>query len=184
MGKRFDHITEEQAGWIRQQPMFFVATAGKTGTINLSPKGMDSFRILGPRQICWLNLTGSGNETATHLEETPRMTIMFNAFDGKPKILRLYGSAACLHHGDPGFRQLIKQFPDLPGKRQVINMQVDLVQTSCGFGGPLMEFKAQRTVLPDWANQKGEEGIRAYWEEKNSVSLDGHQTHITKKQKV
>ena len=145
---------------------------------------MDTCRVLGPNRICWLNLTGSGNETATHLGESPRMTIMFNAFEGKPKILRLYGAAKCLHHGHEAFETLLKEFPDLPGTRQIIDMHVDMVQTSCGFGVPLMEYQAQRTILEEWAANKGKEGLRDYWKEKNAVSLDGHNTHIMEKQKL
>ncbi len=178
MGKRSEFISEEHIEWIQEQPMFFVATAMSEGRINVSPKGMDTLRIVSPDRVCWLNLTGSGNETATHLLESPRMTLLFNAFTGKPKILRLYGQARCLHPRDEEYNKLIHLFPDLPGKRQVIDMKVDLVQVSCGFGVPLMDYQGQRTVLTDWAEKEGEEGIRKYWDAKNRISLDGHDTRI------
>ncbi|MCA6074982.1 pyridoxamine 5'-phosphate oxidase family protein [Fulvivirga sedimenti] len=180
MGKRSESITPELQDFIEKQHIFFVGTAMTEGRVNISPKGMDSLRVLGPNKVIWLNLTGSGNETATHLQESSRMTLMFCAFEGKPQILRLYGNAITLHSGDSRFQKLMKHFPDIPGKRQVFEMEVDLVQSSCGFAVPLMDFQADRTILRDWAEQKGEEGIRDYWQEKNTVSLDGHQTGIPK----
>lgn len=178
MGKQTDHISKEHREWIVQQPLFFVATAMQEGHINLSPKGMDTFRILDENRICWLNLTGSGNETATHLLHSDRMTIMFNAFEGNPKILRLYGTAKCYHTKDKEYHQYISLFPDMPGTRQVVEMTVSLVQSSCGFGVPLMDYKGDRSMLTEWAEKKGSDGIKDYWAEKNTTSLDGHSTHI------
>lgn len=178
MGKRLEAITPDLQEFIEQQKIFFVGTAMKEGRVNISPKGMDTFRVLGANEILWLNLTGSGNETATHLLESNRMTIMFCAFEGKPLILRLYGTAKIYHERDEEFSVYIKHFPEIAGSRQVILMDVDLVQTSCGFAVPFMDFKEERTVLKTWAEKQGIEGIKKYHKEKNSISLDGHQTGI------
>lgn len=160
--------------FICQQKVFFVGTARSEGTINISPKGMDSFRIINANQIVWMNLTGSGNETAAHLLGNPRMTIMFCAFEGNPLILRLYGTAQIHHVQDQGFQQYSELFPPMLGARQIIDMKVELVQTSCGFGVPLMDYKEERKLLNSWAEKKPD--IEAYWQEKNTVSLDGFET--------
>lgn len=148
------------------------------GRINLSPKGMDAFRVIDAGKVAWLNLTGSGNETATHLLHSPRMTVMFCAFEGKPLILRLYGKARAFHPRDREYREYVSLFPDLPGTRQIIEMDIDLVQSSCGMGVPLMQYTEDRTQLLDWASNKGPEGLREYLEQKNRISLDGHDTRI------
>ncbi len=178
MAKLLDQISPELTEFIDRQKVFFVATAMREGRINLSPKGMDSFRVLGPNRIIWLNVTGSGNETATHLLESDRMTIMFCAFEGQPLTLRLYGKAKPYHERDAEFQEHIKAFPNLAGARQIIDMEVDLVQTSCGYAVPFMDYKEERTQLNSWATKQGEERIRNYWKEKNSVSIDGHETGI------
>ncbi|MBA1443760.1 MAG: pyridoxamine 5'-phosphate oxidase family protein [Chromatiales bacterium] len=176
MGKQYDSINDKLVDFIIRQQIFFVATATVDGRINLSPKGMDSLRVVSPNQVVWLNLTGSGNETAAHLLESDRMTLMFCAFDADPKILRLYGHAAVHHEGSAAWDAHIGRFPSLPGARQIAVMEVDLVQTSCGFGVPLFEYQGDRDTLKEWANKKGEEGIREYWQKRNSVSLDGKPT--------
>lgn len=178
MGKKIDSLTPELTEFIKEQKIFFVGTAMKEGRVNISPKGMDSFRVLGPNKIVWLNLTGSGNETATHLLESNRMTIMFCAFEGKPLILRLYGNAKVYHDRDKEFHQYIGLFPKIAGARQIIEMDFDLVQTSCGFAVPFMDFKEERTLLQTWAEKQGEEKIKEYWKEKNTVSIDGYETKI------
>lgn len=178
MAKQYYQITVELARFIERQKMFFVATAAADGWINLSPKGMDSFRIVDTNSVIWLNLTGSGNETAAHLLSDPRMTIMFCAFEGDPLILRLYGNAQVIHPRDMGWRRHIELFGDQPGARQIIVMQIVLVQTSCGFAVPLYEYQGDRTLLADWANKKGREGIEKYWFDKNQLSLDGKPTGI------
>jgi hypothetical protein len=179
MGKQYLSITEKLTEFIIRQQIFFVATAAVDGRINLSPKGMDSLRIVSPNQVVWLNLTGSGNETAAHLLENDRMTLMFCAFEGDPKILRLYGHARCHYPDSPEWDAHIGRFPSLPGARQIIVMDVDLVATSCGFGVPLFDFRGERDELRDWAKKKGEEGIKAYWQERNRISLDGKPTGIS-----
>ncbi len=154
----------------------------KDGCINLSPKGLDSFKIMNENRVLWLNLTGSGNETGTHLANDGRMTIMFCAFEGPPMILRLYGTAEVYHDYDVFWEEHISLFPEIAGSRQLIDMKVELVQTSCGMGVPLMVYKEQRTSLVQWAEDKGPDGLREYWEEKNTLSLDGKETGILKKQ--
>ena len=178
MGKKLEKLNPELTNFIKKQHVFFVGTAAAEGRVNVSPKGMDSFRVLDDNKIVWLNLTGSGNETAAHLLQNDRMTIMFCAFEGKPLILRLYGHAKIYHPRDAGFEQYINLFSPGPGARQIIEMDIGLVQTSCGFAVPLLDFKEERTILKVWAEKKGDEGIRDYWEEKNTQSIDGFETNI------
>ncbi len=178
MAKQFESLRPKLEDFIKNQKIFFVATAMKEGRINLSPKGMDSLRVLDPNKVVWLNLTGSGNETAAHLLESSRMTIMFCAFEGKPLILRLYGRATAFHERDEAFKKYQPLFPEKLGTRQIIEMNIDLVQTSCGYGVPFMEYQEERTLLDAWSAKKGREGIRDYWQDKNTVSLDGHPTGI------
>ncbi len=178
MGKRQKQLSPKLTDFISQQKIFFVATAMAEGRINLSPKGMDAFRVIDEGKVVWLNLTGSGNETAAHLQHTPRMTIMFCAFEGKPLILRLYGSARVYHPRDPEYEQYLNLFPLIPGSRQIIEMEIELVQSSCGTGVPLMKYQEDRTLLRDWAQNKGEEGLQEYMSQKNQISLDGHKTGI------
>lgn len=178
MGKKLDHIPLRLQDFIVAQKIFFVGTAAAEGQVNISPKGTDSFRIIDQNKIVWLNLTGSGNETAAHVQLHDRMTILFCSFEKNPMILRLYGSAKLYHPRDTQFQEYITLFPPNSGARQIIEMEVDLVQTSCGFAVPLMDFRAERTTLNDWAKKKGETGIREYWKEKNQISLDGFPTQI------
>ncbi len=169
-------ITPELAEWIHRQPLFFNATSPLSGQghVNLSPRGLDSLRIIDPNQVAILDLTGSGNETAAHLLENGRITIMFCAFEGDPLILRLYGEGEVILPGDEEWDDLRSLFPaGLPGVRQIFRVLVTRVQTSCGYGVPLMDFVAQRDRLLDWATDKGEEGIHHYQKEKNSQSIDG-----------
>jgi hypothetical protein len=178
MGKRSHQITGELKSFIERQHIFFVATAAPTGFVNLSPKGLDSLKVIDEKTIVWRNLTGSGNETAAHLLLSNRMTIMFCDFVDKPKILRLYGQAEIFHPHDEAYHKYIDLFTKSPGSRQIIKMDVNLVQESCGFAVPIMEYKHDRSILVDWAENKGEEGIRNYWQEKNTKSLDEFPTGI------
>lgn len=178
MGKKLEGLTPPLIEFINSQHLFFVGTAAPTGQVNISPKGMDTLRVLDSKEVIWLNLTGSGNETAAHLLQSDRMTIMFCAFEGKPLILRLYGTAKIYHPRDEEFENLISSFPKMDGSRQVIKLNIDLVQTSCGFGVPYLNFVDDRTILKDWAEKKGQEGIEEYWEEKNQKSIDGFDTEI------
>ncbi|MEQ6118652.1 pyridoxamine 5'-phosphate oxidase family protein [Reichenbachiella sp. MALMAid0571] len=178
MGKRLDKISEELKEFITNQKIFFVGTAAAEGRVNVSPKGIDTFRVLGENKIVWLNLTGSGNETAAHLLRNNRMTIMFCSFEEKPIILRLYGTAKIFHARDTEFDEYLKLFPKVTGSRQIIEMNVDLVQTSCGFAVPFMDFKAERTTLNSWSEKQDEDRLTDYRKEKNSQSIDGFETGI------
>jgi hypothetical protein len=179
MAKHHDGISDDLATFIAAQPMFFVATAPDQGRINLSPKGLEgTFAVLGARRVAFLNLTGSGNETAAHLRENDRITLMFCSFGPKPMILRLYGTGQVIHPRDEGWADLNPRFAPLPGQRQIILVDVTSVITSCGFAVPRMELTEQRNILVDWAAKKGEDGIRAYWQEKNVTSFDGLPTGI------
>ncbi len=178
MGKKFTEISNDLANFISKQHLFFVGTAAQEGRVNISPKGMDSFRVINANKIVWLNLTGSGNETAAHLLKEDRMTIMFCSFEDKPIILRLYGKAKVYHERDTKFPLLISLFPKIAGSRQCIEMEVDLVQSSCGYAVPFMDFKEDRTVLKSWAEKQGDIGIKDYWKNKNTQSIDGFETLI------
>jgi len=178
MGQQFPSLSEKHVEFIAGQKLFFVATATENSRVNLSPKGGDSFRVLDANRVAWLNYTGSGNETAAHLRIHPRMTVMFCSFEGAPLILRLYGIARAIHHNDPDWSEFAAHFPANPGARQVIEMRVELVQTSCGFSVPLFEYKGDRPLLDEWAANKGTEGLREYWAKKNVLSLDGLETGI------
>jgi hypothetical protein len=179
MAKHHECISDDLAAFITRQPMFFVATAPDQGRVNLSPKGIDqTFKILGPKAVAFLNLTGSGNETAAHLLVNDRITLMFCSFGPKPMILRLYGTGRAIHPYDAAWAELDPLFPPLAGKRQIVLVDVTSVITSCGFAVPRIETLTQRTTLVDWAEKKGEDGIRDYWREKNVSSFDGLPTGI------
>lgn len=178
MAKQFDAIADAHQAFIEDQHIFFVGTAAETGRVNVSPKGMDSLRVLGPNRIIWRNLTGSGNETAGHLARVNRMTLMWCSFEKRPQIMRCYGTARTLQEGDADFAALDALFPNDPGARQVFDMQVEMLQTSCGYAVPFMEFQSDREVLAHWSADKGPDGIRQYWHEKNRTTIDGFETGI------
>ena len=134
--------------------------------------------MLGSRRVAWLNLTGSGNETSAHVQQSPRMTLMFCAFEGAPLILRLYGTAKVIHRYDPEWNDLFALFKPLPGARQIFDISLELVQTSCGMAVPTYDYAGDRELLSEWAVRKGDDGIKRYWEEKNQTSIDGIPTHI------
>lgn len=176
MAKLHPRIDAEMAAWIAAQPLFFVASAplAADGHVNCSPRGLDTFRVLGPHDVAWLDLTGSGNETAAHLAENGRLTLMFCAFTGRPRILRLYGRGEVVLPGSAEFTRLRTHFPaGLPGVRQIIRVAVKRIQTSCGFGVPLMTLDIQRDDLPAWAERKSEDGLVNYRRERNALSIDG-----------
>ncbi|MFK7737836.1 MAG: pyridoxamine 5'-phosphate oxidase family protein [Pirellulaceae bacterium] len=178
MAKFFEAITDKLGEFIAAQHVFFVATAAEDGRINLSPKGYDALRVLGPKRLIWLNLSGSGNETAAHVRAVNRMTLMFCAFEGAPLILRIYGSAKTIHPRDEEWSQLYKHFDDYSGARQIFDLQVESLQTSCGFGVPLYEFAGERSKLIEHSDAKGREIIEKGWAEKNATSIDGLETGI------
>lgn len=178
MGQQYESINERWRDFITAQKIFFVATAASEGRVNLSPKGMDTLRVLDENRVAWLNLTGSGNETAAHLRENDRMTLMFCAFEGNPVILRLYGHATAVHPRETEWRDLVSLFPAIAGARQIIDLRVDLVLTSCGMAVPFFKYEGERDELNRWAEQKGDAGIRQYWADHNQSSLDGKPTDI------
>lgn len=175
MAKVHDSITPALQRFIAAQQIFFVATAplAAHGHVNLSPKGLQSFRLLSPHQVAYLDVTGSGNETSAHLVENQRITLMFCAFEDPPCILRLYGRGRVILPASSDWQMLISQFEELPGARQIILVDVGRVQTSCGMGVPLYAYQGQRQSLVQWAAQKGEAGLQAYRQQKNQLSIDG-----------
>lgn len=178
MAERFDKLDDKLKAFIRRQHLYFVGTAGAEGFVNVSPKGMDSFRILDDTTVAWLNLTGSGNETAAHVLENGRMTVMFCSFDKQPLIMRLYGQATVVHPRDERWAELLALFPEYLGARQIFTVDLELVQTSCGYAVPYYELQGERPTLNKWARNHGEAGIRDYWAQKNTKSLDDKDTGI------
>jgi hypothetical protein len=175
MAAVLDEISTELAQWISRQPMFFVATAptGSDGHVNVSPKGLAGLVVLGPQRVAYLDLTGSGVETIAHLRENGRITIMFCAFSGPPRICRLHGRGRVHTVGSEGFDALAGEFPAVPGARAIIDVDVSRVSTSCGFGVPLMEVVGSRDNLIDWAERKGDDALAEYRATRNATSIDG-----------
>jgi hypothetical protein len=175
MADRFSSLRPDLAQWWQEQPLFFVATApsGPDGHVNLSPKGYDTLRVLGPQRVAYLDLTGSGVETIAHLRENGRVTLMACAFSGNPRISRIYGRGTVHLLGTPEFDALAPEFPDLPGRRSIVDIAVESATTSCGFAVPLMDLVDDRERLLDWARAKGDDGLVEYWHQKNVVSIDG-----------
>jgi hypothetical protein len=175
MGKVFEEIGEDLAAFIQAQRMFFVGTAplAADGLINLSPKGLDTFRILDPHRVAYLDLTGSGIETVAHLKENGRIVFMFCAYDGRPRILRLHGSGEVYEPGDEGFDHLRSQFPEIPGARAIICASITRIADSCGWGVPLYEFRGDRDQLVRFAEQLGPEKLQATQQAGNVASIDG-----------
>lgn len=175
MGRTYDEIDDALAAWIAEQPVFFVATApsGDGGHVNVSPKGYDSFRRLGPRRVAYLDLTGSGAETIAHLRQNGRITFMFCSFGAKPNILRLYGRGHPVFPGDRDFAQLVAHFDPVPGIRAVITADLERMATSCGYGVPLMSLEGERPTMAEWGARKGPDGIVAYQAKQNRSSIDG-----------
>jgi hypothetical protein len=175
MAKVFDEIDDRMREWLAGQRMFFVATAplAGDGLVNLSPKGLESFAVLGPRRIAYLDLTGSGVETIAHLRENGRIVVMFCAFEGPPRIVRCYGRGTVTELGTPGFDALAAKFPNHAGARAVIQIDLTRIADSCGYAVPLYRFEGDRTQLDEWTARKGPEGVSAYRAENNATSLDG-----------
>jgi hypothetical protein len=176
--KLFDQLETEHRTFIERQHIFFVATAASEGRVNVAPKGMDTLRIIDRDRIIWLDLTGAENETAAHLLEVPRMTLMWCSFDRNPLVLRAYGDAVAVRPRDTAWRELISLFPSLSGTRQLVDLHVNMVLMSCGFGVPLFEFLGQRDTLTRWAETKGEDGVGTFWKERNQWSLDHKPTGL------
>jgi Pyridoxamine 5'-phosphate oxidase len=178
MAKFFQELTSATKAFIEEQKMFFTATAPDEGRINLSPKGMDSFRILDDNTVAYLDLTGSGNETSAHIQENGRMTIMFCGFTEAPLILRLYGKGEVVKNNSEKWLEMSHLFPHYDGARQIILLHIESLQTSCGFGVPIYEHIGDKPTskrLKNWESQLPKE---EYWKEKNQKSIDGLPTHI------
>lgn len=175
MGRSFDSITEQMAAFVERQHLFFVATApsGDDGHVNLSPKGLDSFRVLGPGRVAYLDLTGSGAETIAHVRQNGRITFMFCAFEGKPDIVRFYGTGQVHRATDPLFAELRALFGPHEAVRSVITADIHRTSNSCGFAVPLMDYVEDRQTLPKFFENKDEADVEAYWAEKNLTSIDG-----------
>ena len=175
MGKVFDEIGEPLAAWLRAQRLFFVATAPLAGSghVNCSPKGQDSFVVLGAREVAYLDFVGSGIETAAHLRENGLITLMFCAFEGPPRIVRLYGRGELLEPGSAEFAALRGRFPAAPGTRALVRVALNRIADSCGYAVPLYRYEGERSQLQVWAERKGPEGLRSYQKEHNLESIDG-----------
>ncbi|AIU67076.1 pyridoxamine 5'-phosphate oxidase family protein [Vibrio coralliilyticus] len=178
MGKQFSELSDKHISFIEQQKLYFVGTAADRGSVNLSPKGGDSLRVISPNQIAWLNLTGSGNESAAHVLNNPRMTLMFCAFEGAPLILRAYGQASVLHNKDAEWKKYVSLFPESVAARQIFILDINMVQSSCGMSVPYFTYEGDREDLAKWSEKQGTEGIEKYWLKKNQKSIDGFESEI------
>ncbi len=182
MADRFESLNQKHINFIQQQHLYFVATAAETGRVNLSPKGTESLRVIDSNRVRWLNLTGSGNETAAHLLLSNRITLMFCSFDRQPLILRLYGCAKTIHPTDTEWQKAISGFEQTLGARQIFEVNIDTVQTSCGYAVPFFEYQSERDTLNKWTERKGQAGIETYWQTDNRESIDGFPTGIGESQ--
>jgi Pyridoxamine 5'-phosphate oxidase len=179
MAKQFSRLEPNHSDFIRRQQIFFTASAAETGRVNVSPRSTDTFRIVNENAVVYLDRTGSGNETAAHVRSNGRMTIMFCAVEGPPNILRMYGQGRVIRRESSEYVELLEShfgnFEPL-GARQMVWLDFELVQTSCGFGVPLYQYTGERDSMDRWAESKGTDGIAAYWREKNAKSMDGVST--------
>lgn len=181
MGKFFESLTEHHITFISQQHIFFVATAplSAEGHVNVSPKGLDAFRVINPNKAAYMDLISSGNETSAHVLENGRITVMFCSFEKVPNILRLYGTGRTVLPSDPDWEQHAVHFSIYPSTRQIIVLDIELVQTSCGYGVPLYEYRGERDIHFQWATVKGNEGLQEYVQKNNLISLDGLPTALS-----
>ena len=178
MARFYPVLEARHRAFIAAQKLFFTATGTAASRINLSPKGMDSLRVLSDTRVAYLDLTGSGNETAAHLLHDGRMTLMFCSFDADPLILRLYGRGRAVRRQDSEWGELRRHFPALPGERQLIVLDIESVQTSCGYAVPRYTYAGERDTLARWVDKKGPLGLVDYWREKNRLSIDGLPTGL------
>ena len=178
MARFYPALEAKHREFIAAQKLFFTATGTPSSRLNLSPKGMDSLRVLSDSRVAYLDLTGSGNETAAHLKHDGRMTMMWCSFDADPLILRLYGRGRIVRRQDTGWAELHHPFAALPGERQIIVLDIESVQTSCGYAVPMYTYAGERDTLARWAEKKGPIGLLEYWREKNQVSIDGLTTGL------
>jgi len=180
MASKQEELNQSYIDFIKEQPLFFVATADTDGYVNVSPKRLDSLRVLNNKELLWLSVSGSSNETAAHVRATGRMTMMFCAFSGKPLILRVYGTATAFHAHDAQWQELMQCFPDYPGTRNIFKLNIELVTMSCGTGVPQMQVvhnRADTDLLP-WYDSLGAEGMEQFWRKKNVQSLNGKPTGL------
>ena len=181
MAKQYPQLQPAHEAFIARQHIFFTGSAAAGGRVNVSPRGADAFRVLDANTVAYLDETGSGNETAAHLRASGRLTIMFCGFESVPMILRLYGQGRRLPRGTAAYDALLQTAFDgqePPGARQIICLDIQMVQTSCGYGVPLFDYREPRPTLRRWAENKGEAGVAAYWHEKNTHSIDGFETGV------
>lgn len=183
MGKGFAKMTQDHVAFIERQQIFFVGTAPLSPDhhVNVTPKGYDCLRVLSSNRIAYLDLTGSGNDTSANLLENGRITFMFSAFEGAPMVLRLFGRGRVVLPGENDWDELAALFPALPGTRQIVAADIDLVQTSCGYSIPFFTYEGEREALIKWAQAKDEDGLKSYWQEKNRVSINGLATPLGQK---
>jgi hypothetical protein len=182
LGQQFPALEPKHMAFINNQKLFFVGTAPLRADhhVNVTPKGYDVFRILSPNSVAYLDLTGSGNDTSANLMENGRITFMFCAFEGAPMVLRLFGHGRVICPGEAEWDDLAPNFTLLPGTRQIVVAEIELVQSSCGFGVPLLSYEGQRPTLLEWAETKGDDGLLAYRKLKNSQSINGLPTPLRK----
>lgn len=181
MGTQLKKLNKEIKNFINEQKIFFVATATQDSFINLSPKGMDSLKIIDDNRVFWINATGSTNESSAHIQRDGRMTIMFCSFEKDPMIVKLIGKAKVIHKNDDQWKDVTSQLTLLPGTRQVFDLNIDIVLTVCGMAVPYFEYKGEREDLKKWAINKGDEGLKEYWAKKNQYSLNEEATNILEK---
>ena len=178
MARFYPALESKHCDFIAAQKLFFTASGTADSRLNLSPKGMDSLRVLSDKQVAYLDLTGSGNETAAHLKHDGRLTLMWCSFDTSPLIMRLYGRGRAVRRQDAEWAALHAQFGALPGERQIIVLEIESVQTSCGYAVPMYTYNGERETLARWSEKKGPVGLLEYWRDKNQVSIDGLPTHL------
>jgi Pyridoxamine 5'-phosphate oxidase len=175
VGRTYDGIDEDLSAWLVSQPLWFVATAplAAGGHVNVSPRGHDTFSVLDPHRVAWVDYTGSGIETIAHIRENGRICLMFCSFDDRPKIVRLHGRAKVAMPGEPAYDDVVSQHPAHPSTRAVVVVDVERVSDSCGFGVPVMELVGERDLLRRGAERRGPDGLAEYRAAKNAASIDG-----------
>jgi hypothetical protein len=181
VGTKYKELNKKIEDFIINQKIFFVSTATEDSFINLSPKGMDSLKIINNNRVIWLNSTGSTNESSAHIQRNPRMTIMFCSFEKDPLIVKLMGQAKVIHKNDSDWDELSKQLPDIPGARQIFDLNIELVLTVCGMAVPYFDYKGEREDLNQYWEKQGEDGLKEYWGKKNQISLNNYNTNIIEK---
>ncbi len=181
MGTQYKSLNKKIEEFILDQKIFFVATATKDSFINLSPKGMDSLKIMSKTRVIWLNSTGSTNKSSAHVQRDSRMTMMFCSFDKEPLIVKLIGNAKVIHKNDKEWDELSSLLPKIQGARQIFDLKIEMVLTVCGMAVPFFDYKGEREELTNYWIKQGDEGLEEYWKKKNQTSLNGYETNIVEK---